>query len=831
MANEFIARKGIVSLGNVTVTGSLTATNGFTGSFSGSTSAPGLTTQVTYNNNGVLSADSGFVYSGSRIGIGISTPAAKLDIFDSTNSGFYLRTSTAGANWITSTGNSQIGTYTNTPFVLKSNDTARVQIQGNGNVGIGTTSPTSTLQIKGSGTTSATTAFRVENANASGSMVVLDNGFVGIGRTPTSYTVDISGSFRVQNNSLGLLVNSDGSTQIDTTGGSNGLYINDIVYSILKLGDYRFVQNRGAKTLTIRDSADIDVMVFASGSKNVGIGTTTPAYKLDVSGSGNFTNNLTITGSLIADTATLTSFTASDATISGNVTVLGTASINTLIVNQIGYSSGSNQLGDAADDTQTLYGTVVIPTGSLTITGSLTVSGSSTLTNIGPAIFSGSITQTASTASFGGLVGIGITSPSNKLHVNVAASDDGIILTKSGSANNIFRVTMDGTNDRGEMFLNNGASPIFAIRPSSNVSYLNTGNNFGIGTTTPSSKLHVKGTGATSATTTFRTENSNALASMVVLDDGNVGIGIDTPTTRLDIRGGTRIGNGTITLGLGESSGDSVFVGSVTNYPLKFVVNTNEYMRILTNGNVGIGTATPTTALEVNGRVLVGGGLNGNALSVATSIGTYTLNLYSLNTPSSFLINTGGGGYFDVNTTGGNIRITPTGNVGIGTTVPTAKLQVKGSGTTNATTAFRVENANASGSMVVLDNGFVGIGSNTPQSKLYVAGGEIRVDAGQAITLDTSNGMYLVGASNQLRFYNNGLPRMVIENSNGNIGINTITPTTKLHVSGSARIDEVLTLTPLDPLPTGSPTGSFAVSASVPPIPYFYDGTSWNALY
>ena len=64
-----------------------------------------------------------------------------------------------------------------------------------------------------------------------------------------------------------------------------------------------------------------------------------------------------------------------------------------------------------------------------------------------------------------------------------------------------------------------------------------------------------------------------------------------------------------------------------------------------------------------------------------------------------------------------------------------------------------------------------------------------------------------------------------------NVGIGTTTPTSKLHVSGSARIDEVLTLTPLDPLPTGSPTWSFAVSASVPPIPYFYDGTSWNALY
>jgi hypothetical protein len=57
-----------------------------------------------------------------------------------------------------------------------------------------------------------------------------------------------------------------------------------------------------------------------------------------------------------------------------NVVVYGTASIAFLDVtfqsSSIIYSSGSNQLGDAPNDTQTLYGSVIIPTGSLTITGS-----------------------------------------------------------------------------------------------------------------------------------------------------------------------------------------------------------------------------------------------------------------------------------------------------------------------------------------------------------------------------------------------------------------------------------------------------------------------------
>ena len=41
----------------------------------------------------------------------------------------------------------------------------------------------------------------------------------------------------------------------------------------------------------------------------------------------------------------------------------------------------------------------------------------------------------------------------------------------------------------------------------------------------------------------------------------------------------------------------------------------------------------------------------------------------------------------------------------------------------------------------------------------------------------------------------------------------------------------ILTITPLNPLPINVLTGTFAVSASIPPKPYFWDGTDWNALY
>jgi hypothetical protein len=58
-----------------------------------------------------------------------------------------------------------------------------------------------------------------------------------------------------------------------------------------------------------------------------------------------YTGSMSMSGSFNVD---------GDATITGNVTINGTASVENLIVKQIGYSSGSNQLGDAANDSDVI---------------------------------------------------------------------------------------------------------------------------------------------------------------------------------------------------------------------------------------------------------------------------------------------------------------------------------------------------------------------------------------------------------------------------------------------------------------------------------------------
>ncbi len=79
------------------------------------------------------------------------------------------------------------------------------------------------------------------------------------------------------------------------------------------------------------DSPAAQNIIFITGSGNVGFGTATPAYRLDVSGSGNFTNGLTVTGSLIAPSITGSLFgTASYAlqTLSASYAVTASHALN-----------------------------------------------------------------------------------------------------------------------------------------------------------------------------------------------------------------------------------------------------------------------------------------------------------------------------------------------------------------------------------------------------------------------------------------------------------------------------------------------------------------------
>jgi hypothetical protein len=454
-----------------------------------------------------------------------------------------------------------------------------------------------------------------------------------------------------------------------------------------------------------------------------------------------------------------------------------------------------------------------------------------------------------------GNVGIGTTSPAYKLDVNGQAQFVNGIVTNTGTP--VKMIVSGGIlNDSTEFRTGNGEFKIYSGRfNAAHQSFVfATGDNY----TSGAERMRITSGGVMAIGTS--TPNGTVGKLEMGLDGAADGIGLYNGTgTSLRIWRESDIGN------IGRGATPSISINASGNVGIG---TTSPSQKLHVAGDIRIGASDPSGLIEfggTNNRIYTSGGdlylhqnwASSNRVYLA-SAGAVTVIGDTNNNDSAtshiFTIQEG-------NIAGGNSRmvVTKAGNVGIGTTSPTSRLQVQGSGTTNATTAFRVENANASGSMVVLDDGNVGIGTTSPSEILHVnsstdptilisnGGGtspsprltlyrQAGVSAGIIYDVANKNLIFqndytTADSAGNIYFNTRGSNNRLTITGAGNVGIGTTTPTSKLHVSGSARIDEVLTLTPLDPLPTGSPTGSFAVSASVPPIPYFYDGTSWNALY
>jgi hypothetical protein len=249
----------------------------------------------------------------------------------------------------------------------------------------------------------------------------------------------------------------------------------------------------------------------------------------------------------------------------------------------------------------------------------------------------------------------------------------------------------------------------------------------------------------------------------------------------------------------------SVDIGTDT---FKVQSGSSTFLYVSSSGRVGIGTTSPLSILTVAGgdiNINSGYSIGGNFVGTYASFITYHNDALGFLQSASFGFR--GSAYMDsiaypnlfgfgtndlrffastngIATPSEIIRIVgSTGFVGIGETSPSAKLEIKGSGATSATTAFRVENSSATSLLTILNDGTSAFNTN----HLYVSG-------------------------------------------SGRIGIGTTTPQSQLHITGA---NALFTLSPLHPLPTSNvPSASFATSGSGANLkPYFWNGSSWNALY
>ncbi len=194
-----------------------------------------------------------------------------------------------------------------------------------------------------------------------------------------------------------------------------------------------------------------------------------------------------------------------------------------------------------------------------------------------------------------------------------------------------------------------------------------------------------------------RTADAAPTEKMRLDNNGNLGIGTTIPVSNTNYGGlslnGTSGGvfslmtNGLET-GRVQEDGNGLSINEIASLPIMLLTSDVERMRVLANGNVGIGTPTPQYNLEVHGQE--------NVYSTTTPMTAATANQLTIreatNNPAYSLAL----GFFDnagayysgvIQSTnagsGSSLLLNPNGgNVGIGTTSPATKLDVFGSGGT-----------------------------------------------------------------------------------------------------------------------------------------------------
>lgn len=323
------------------------------------------------------------------------------------------------------------------------------------------------------------------------------------------------------------------------------------------------------------------------------------------------------------------------------------------------------------------------------------------------------------------------------------------------------------------------------------------GGNVGIGTGSPDSKLQIGDFDSNNDTTRmilFGNTQTSSESKLPAIQQKSFLI----PGTTQDLALGTRSAQGGIAFFTGAVSADADNLGTGSN-TAKVVIKGD--------GNVGIGTTSPGKLLEINGAAgaitsllqnnqFYGGkvtdgtayailGVDGsNGLQVGTGAGLSDINFY----PGSSVAMT--------------IKKT-SGNVGIGTGSPGAKLHVFSDNSDSAIKGLFIESRNSTGygsNLTISGRGNGGTGASlllqSSGDSGYRGQGVGMYDQPEQVMWYAgrpySSSFYMIGRKASVAdpiaylYGNTSTDAMFVVNNNGNVGIGTTSPSTRLHVVSSS---------------------------------------------
>jgi len=493
-----------------------------------------------------------------------------------------------------------------------------------------------------------------------------------------------------------------------SAGSPTGYPLGELQFSPTTAGSYAGISTNGTTTPTLyfdhratsntgnfvfRNGTEASTtLMYIAGSGNVGIGTNSPSYKLEIQ------TNASASGLWVQTGGTTSGHVIADFRTGTNASALQLLGNNTAIFGGGVTIEGANSTIKSGNElrfyrTDNAAYTKIYDAGSLGANGFVLDN-----TNSEGFHFKNNGTTIMRMPS-NGYVGIGITNPQTQLHMNGT-------LTFSESGYNTVRLhTITHSHS-------NGSSPSNYI--AFNISdgagdgttneqmRINGAGNVGIGTTSPGGRLDVQASGLSKFSYYFRNSNGGygggiyntggvntqlylatsagaenvllAASGVSWLNGGNVGIGTTNPVNRLHLYAS----NNAASIRLQNTAANKVWDlnpsnpdVSNTGFTIHNVTDNTKPFHIMDSGNIGIGTTSPDAILAVHGQFKIkttSGDGNENRLffNPGGAGDPAQLYLYNQAQTNTVYISAAGDSYFNG------------GNFGIGTATPLVKLESNG---------------------------------------------------------------------------------------------------------------------------------------------------------